>query len=78
MPCSAFKSNAYIKFAETLSLDRFLPTANPEKREKSMGIARQIAALRATLNELEYSKVGCVCLETFERCSLLVIGRADG
>ncbi|KAJ9104496.1 hypothetical protein QFC21_001992 [Naganishia friedmannii] len=55
---SAFKSNAYIKFAEILALDRFLPSANHEKREKSMAITRRIASLRATLNELQYSKSG--------------------
>jgi hypothetical protein len=63
--CSAFKSNAYIKFAETLALDRFLPAADPEKREKSMAITRQIAALRTTLNELQYTKVSIHFREGF-------------
>ncbi|KAJ9115050.1 hypothetical protein QFC22_005378 [Naganishia vaughanmartiniae] len=57
---SAFKSNAYIKFAETLALDRFLPSADQEKREKSMSITRRIASLRTTLNELQYNKSGPV------------------
>jgi hypothetical protein len=39
-------------------MDRFLPSANVEKREKSMALTREIAALRATLTELQYSKVG--------------------
>lgn len=54
---SAFKSNAYIKFAETLAMDRFLPSADKGKRERSMALTGEIASLRATLVELQYSKV---------------------
>jgi ubiquitin carboxyl-terminal hydrolase 25/28 len=37
-----FKSNAYVKFGESLFVDRFLESANPEKRAKSREIQSQL------------------------------------
>lgn len=38
-------------------MDRFLPSVDVGKRDRSMAITREIASLRATLGELQYGKV---------------------
>lgn len=53
------KTNTHIPFGQTLAMDRFLSTADPEKREKSMTLTREMTRLRARLHELKDRKVGC-------------------
>ncbi|QRW22094.1 indoleamine 2,3-dioxygenase [Rhizoctonia solani] len=48
----AFKSNAYIKFEETLLLDRFLANMDPVKKAQSKNIELELAACRERLRAL--------------------------
>jgi ubiquitin carboxyl-terminal hydrolase 25/28 len=51
------KTNTHIPFGQTLAMDRFLSTAEPEKREKSMALTREMTNLRTRLHELRDKKV---------------------
>ncbi|CAE6436051.1 unnamed protein product [Rhizoctonia solani] len=48
----AFKSNAYVKFGETLLMDRFLANSNPEKKAQSKKLELELAACRERLRAL--------------------------
>ncbi|KAF8596170.1 cysteine proteinase [Ceratobasidium sp. AG-I] len=48
----AFKSNAYIKFEETLSMDRFMADVDPEKKAQSKIIESELSACRERLRAL--------------------------
>ncbi|KAI0073034.1 cysteine proteinase [Panus rudis PR-1116 ss-1] len=50
------KSQAYIKFGETLFLDRFMDTANPEKKARSKAIQTELNACRDRIHKLTQGK----------------------
>ncbi|QRV94703.1 ubiquitin carboxyl-terminal hydrolase [Ceratobasidium sp. AG-Ba] len=48
----AFKSNAYVKFEETLLMDRFLANIDPEKKAESKKLELELADARQRLKSL--------------------------
>lgn len=48
----AYKSNAYVKFGESLFMDRFLAQADPQKKARSKEIERKLRSCRERLSEL--------------------------
>ncbi|CAE6409402.1 unnamed protein product [Rhizoctonia solani] len=48
----AFKSNAYVKFGETLLMDRFLANSDPERKAQSKKLEMELAACRERLRAL--------------------------
>ncbi|CAE6429960.1 unnamed protein product [Rhizoctonia solani] len=48
----AFKSNAYVKFGETILMDRFLANSDPEKKSQSKKLELELAACRERLRAL--------------------------
>ncbi|KAJ1302527.1 hypothetical protein OPQ81_002844 [Rhizoctonia solani] len=48
----AFKSNAYVKFEETLLMDRFLANSDPTKKAQSKKIELELAACRERVRAL--------------------------
>jgi len=52
-----YKSNAYVKFDETIYMDRFLPDADPEKRTQTRSLTQELINARAKLASLNSSKV---------------------
>ena len=59
------KNNAYVKFGETLFMDRFLQGANPEKKAQSGVIQAELQKCRDRVTTLLHSPVGML-LRTFE------------
>lgn len=58
------KTNTHIPFGQTLSMDRYLSSGDPVKREKSMGITREMTRLRGNLHQLQDRKVSLsFCVE---------------
>lgn len=53
----AYKSNTYLKFEETLYMDRFLPSADPTKRERTKKLMKELMKAREKLSVLQDSKV---------------------
>ncbi|TFY78461.1 hypothetical protein EWM64_g5551 [Hericium alpestre] len=51
-----YKSQAYVKFGETLYMDRFLDSANPEKKERSKAIHSELSAIRDRIHLLTTGK----------------------
>jgi ubiquitin carboxyl-terminal hydrolase 25/28 len=56
----AFKSNAYIKFEQTLRLDRFLANMDPVKKAHSKNMEIELAACRERLRALGQVDVSLV------------------
>ena len=56
----AYKSQAYVKFGETLYLDRFLDSASPEKKAQSKAIQTELTAARDRVQRLTQGKVRCL------------------
>ncbi|KAG8892118.1 ubiquitin-specific protease ubp2, partial [Tulasnella sp. 403] len=54
----AYKSNAYVKFEESLFIDRFLSNADPVKKERSKEIERELHTCRERLSQLTKGKGG--------------------
>jgi len=54
----AYKSNAYVKFDETLYLDRFLESADRQKRERSKTLRKQLDECRDEIRTLTQDKAG--------------------
>ncbi|EJU02532.1 cysteine proteinase [Dacryopinax primogenitus] len=54
----AYKSNAYVKFGESLYLDRFLESADPQKREHSKTIRKQLDECRNEIRALTQDSSG--------------------
>ncbi|TBU41273.1 cysteine proteinase [Dichomitus squalens] len=52
----AYKSQAYVKFGETIYLDRFLDSANPEKKARSKTIYTELTAARDRVQRLTQGK----------------------
>ncbi|KAG9089262.1 ubiquitin-specific protease ubp2, partial [Ceratobasidium sp. 392] len=48
----AFKSNAYVKFEETLSMDRYLADIDPKKKEEGKKLESELASTRERLRSL--------------------------
>ncbi|TDL19407.1 cysteine proteinase [Rickenella mellea] len=51
-----YKSHAYVKFGETISMDRFLSDANPEKKARSEAIQAELNACRDRIQMLTQGK----------------------
>ncbi|KAG8844943.1 ubiquitin-specific protease ubp2 [Tulasnella sp. 330] len=79
----AYKSNAYVKFGESLFVDRFLTTVNPEKKSKSKEIESNLKACRERLSALAKQKGGPYdraiknTIDMFCKQTLLAIEVAD-
>jgi len=54
----AFKSNAYVKFDETLVMDRFLEDVDTTKREQSRSIQSKLTSCRERIAMLTEGEVG--------------------
>ncbi|KAI8980637.1 cysteine proteinase [Trametes punicea] len=52
----AYKSQAYVKFGETIYMDRFLDSANPEKKARSKEIQVELSAARDRVHKLAQGK----------------------
>ncbi|RPD69337.1 cysteine proteinase [Lentinus tigrinus ALCF2SS1-7] len=52
----AYKSQAYVKFGETIYMDRFLDSANPEKKARSKVIFAELTAARERIQHLTQGK----------------------
>ncbi|KAI0095055.1 hypothetical protein BDY19DRAFT_916041 [Irpex rosettiformis] len=52
----AYKSQAYVKFGETLCMDRFLDSADPEKRVRSKDIQSRLNTSRDRIQRLTQGK----------------------
>jgi ubiquitin carboxyl-terminal hydrolase 25/28 len=52
-----YKSQAYIKFGETLYMDRFLDDAKPEKRARAKEIQARLTVCRDRIQALTQSEV---------------------
>ena len=53
----AYKSQAYVKFGETIFMDRFLDSASPEKRALSKALHSELTATRDRVHKLTQGKV---------------------
>ena len=53
----AFKSQAYVKFGETISMDRFLENSDPEKKKRSNEIQAKLNWCRERIRQLTEAKV---------------------
>lgn len=53
----AFKSQAYLKFGEIISMDRFLESSNPEKKRRSNNIQAKLNGCRERIRQLTEAKV---------------------
>lgn len=53
----AYKSQAYVKFGDTICLDRFLDIADPEKRARSKDIQSKLNTSRDRILRLTHGKV---------------------
>ncbi|KAI0328424.1 cysteine proteinase [Cubamyces sp. BRFM 1775] len=52
----AYKSQAYVKFGETIYMDRFLDSANPEKKARSKELTAELTAARDRVYKLTQGK----------------------
>ncbi|KAH9854519.1 cysteine proteinase [Lenzites betulinus] len=52
----AYKSQAYVKFGETIYMDRFLDSASPEKKARSKEIQAELTAARDRVQRLTQGK----------------------
>lgn len=59
-----YKCNAFVKFDETLYMDRFLPTADMAKKERSQQLTRDVVKAREQLATLRDSKVRFLSVHT--------------
>ena len=66
----AYKSQAYVKFGETLYLDRFLDGADPEKKARSKAIQTELNTCRDRILKFTQGKVRCWKFVFF--CSLVI------
>ncbi len=53
----AYKSQAYVKFGETIYMDRFLDSANPEKKARTKVLLAELNAARERVQRLTQGKV---------------------
>ena len=52
-----YKSHAYVKFGETIYMDRFLDDAPEEKKARSKAIQAELNACRERIHQLTQEKV---------------------
>ena len=62
----AFKSQAYVKFGETISVDRFLENSDPEKKRRSNEIQAKLNRCRERIRQLTEVKVTNCCVVDWE------------
>ena len=65
----AYKSQAYVKFGETIYMDRFLDSASPEKKTLSKAIHSELTSARDRVTKLTQGKVRLMR----ECCSVVLI-----
>lgn len=53
----AYKSQAYVKFGDTIYMDRFLDSGDPEKRARSKDIQSKLNTSRDRIQRLTQGKV---------------------
>jgi ubiquitin carboxyl-terminal hydrolase 25/28 len=53
-----YKSQAYVKFGETIYMDRFMDNADPQKKQQSKSIQSELNACRERARLLMEGKVG--------------------
>ena len=53
----SWKSQAYVKFGETICMDRFLDSANPDKRARSKDILSELSKCHDRINLLKTGQV---------------------
>jgi ubiquitin carboxyl-terminal hydrolase 25/28 len=53
----AFKSQAYVSFTETITMDRFLENADPEKKARSHELQEQLAQSRKRMKKFKKTTV---------------------
>ena len=53
----AFKSQAYLKFGESISMDRFLENSDPEKKRRSNELQTKLNGCRERIRQLTEAKV---------------------
>ena len=53
----AYKSQAYVKFGETLYMDRFLESADPGKKARSKAVQTELTSARERVQRLTQGKV---------------------
>ena len=67
----SWKSQAYVKFGETICMDRFLDSANPDKRARSKDILSELSKCHDRINVLKTGQVPhalqsiIICLHLF-------------
>lgn len=59
-----YKSQAYVKFGETLFMDRFLDSANPEKKAYSKALQSELNDCRDRIMLLTLGKVSVASVFT--------------
>ena len=69
------KTNTHIPFGQSLVMDRYLSTVDPEKREKSMHLTREMTRLRTRLHELRDKKVRCSDIRLLSEAYILMNSR---
>jgi ubiquitin carboxyl-terminal hydrolase 25/28 len=62
----AYKNNAYVRFDETIRMDRFLDRANPEKRLRASVIQ---ADLNTSRERIQFLAKGKVLYDAISICS---------
>ena len=61
---SPYKSQAYVKFGDSICMDRFLDRADPEKKVQSKSIQTELNACRERIQALAKGKVRMKCFFT--------------
>ncbi|WWC61766.1 uncharacterized protein I303_104351 [Kwoniella dejecticola CBS 10117] len=62
------KTNTHIPFSQTLSMGRFLATADPQKRDQAIDLTREMTSIRSRLHQLRNHKPLSIP-ETFKHVS---------
>lgn len=62
---AAYKSNAYVKFGESIFMDRFLANADADKKLRSESLERELRACRERLQTLTKAKVTLFRFKSF-------------
>ena len=53
----SWKSQAYVKFGETICMDRFLDSANPDKKARSKAITSELSKCHDRIHLLKTGQV---------------------
>ena len=68
----AYKSHSYVKFGETIFMDRFMDDAPAEKKAAAKVIQEELTQNRERIRQLTQSKVRLLMLNALSPCSVLV------